>query len=244
MSSPVPLLRPPIPGGNRAGSGTRVPRLGLSIPASPSQKAVSSEGNEPPTTMPSLGPPRARPAPPQLRLATPLGSSATPQERPAQTHGGGAAQGSAGDGSANGSRPGSFGMLEGRPEVPSSASSNGQSGRGAGGTPDPASAISVYSDRGGDGRASSVERGRDRRGSEVVLPDLARLNVQKGRALDADDLDDDGWMAASKAGMIEELGTLGEGAGGAVTKCKLKAGGTVFALKVCAVVWCRWAWWW
>jgi mitogen-activated protein kinase kinase len=31
---------------------------------------------------------------------------------------------------------------------------------------------------------------------------------------------------------IEELGSLGEGAGGAVTRCMLKGGKTVFALKV------------
>jgi mitogen-activated protein kinase kinase len=33
--------------------------------------------------------------------------------------------------------------------------------------------------------------------------------------------------------MIEEKGSLGEGAGGAVTKCILKGGKTTFALKVC-----------
>ena len=72
----------------------------------------------------------------------------------------------------------------------------------------------------------------ERDGSTHILPDLEKLSLEKGRELDVDDLDDDGWMAASKAGKIEEIGTLGEGAGGAVTKCRLKGGKTVFALKV------------
>jgi mitogen-activated protein kinase kinase len=53
-----------------------------------------------------------------------------------------------------------------------------------------------------------------------------------GREPDVDDLDDDGWKAVSRAGKIVELGSLGEGAGGAVTRCVLKGGKTVFALKV------------
>ena len=63
--------------------------------------------------------------------------------------------------------------------------------------------------------------------------DLEQLSLQKGRALDVQDLDDMGWKAAKREGRIEELGSLGEGAGGAVTKCRLKEGKTVFALKVC-----------
>lgn len=51
--------------------------------------------------------------------------------------------------------------------------------------------------------------------------------------LDADDLDDEGWRSASLNDRIIELGSLGEGAGGAVTRCKLKGGKTVFAMKVC-----------
>jgi mitogen-activated protein kinase kinase len=53
-----------------------------------------------------------------------------------------------------------------------------------------------------------------------------------GREPDVQDLDDNGWKAVSKAGKIVELGSLGEGAGGAVTRCVLKGGRTVFALKV------------
>lgn len=65
-----------------------------------------------------------------------------------------------------------------------------------------------------------------------LLPDLEALSLEKGRPLDVEDLDDAGWKAASREGKIQELGTLGEGAGGAVTRCVLKGGKTVFALKV------------
>lgn len=51
--------------------------------------------------------------------------------------------------------------------------------------------------------------------------------------LDVDDLDDEGWKKASESNRIEELGSLGEGAGGAVTRCRIKGGKTVFAMKVC-----------
>jgi mitogen-activated protein kinase kinase len=73
-----------------------------------------------------------------------------------------------------------------------------------------------------------MERGN----SSQPLPDLEALATEKGRPLEVEDLDDMGWRAASNKGMIEELGSLGEGAGGAVTRCKLKGGKTVFALKV------------
>jgi mitogen-activated protein kinase kinase len=59
-----------------------------------------------------------------------------------------------------------------------------------------------------------------------------KLTLEKARSADVDDLDDDGWRIASMDNRIVELGSLGEGAGGAVTRCKLKGGNTVFALKV------------
>jgi mitogen-activated protein kinase kinase len=95
------------------------------------------------------------------------------------------------------------------------------------GTPDPSSAISsVYSDVGG---GASMER----EGSmNSLLVDLEQLSLERGRPLDVDDLDDEGWRAASEQGKIQELGSLGEGAGGAVTRCILEGGKTVFALKV------------
>ena len=66
----------------------------------------------------------------------------------------------------------------------------------------------------------------------LELPDLNKLSLDKGRPLDVEDLDDAGWRAASKENKIKELGGLGEGAGGAVTRCLLEGGKTVFALKV------------
>lgn len=50
--------------------------------------------------------------------------------------------------------------------------------------------------------------------------------------LDVEDLDNEGWRIAQEKQRIVELGSLGEGAGGAVTKCKLKDGKTIFAMKV------------
>ena len=50
--------------------------------------------------------------------------------------------------------------------------------------------------------------------------------------LDVEDLDEEGWRIARKQQRIVELGSLGEGAGGAVTRCQLKGGKTVFAMKV------------
>ena len=60
-----------------------------------------------------------------------------------------------------------------------------------------------------------------------------KLTLERGRTLDVEELDDEGWRVASLEKRIEELGSLGEGAGGAVTKCRLKGGKTVFAMKVC-----------
>ena len=72
----------------------------------------------------------------------------------------------------------------------------------------------------------------EREGSNHILPDLEKLSLEKGRALEPEDLDDDGWKAASEQKQIVEIGSLGEGAGGAVTRCRLKKGTTEFALKV------------
>ena len=72
----------------------------------------------------------------------------------------------------------------------------------------------------------------EREGSNHILPDIGQLSLEKGRILDVEDLDDDGWKAASEQKKIIEIGSLGEGAGGAVTRCKLKGGKAEFALKV------------
>jgi mitogen-activated protein kinase kinase len=72
----------------------------------------------------------------------------------------------------------------------------------------------------------------ERENSSQPLPDLDKLAAEKGAPLDVEDLDDAGWKAASAKGIVQEMGSLGEGAGGAVTKCVLSGGKTIFALKV------------
>lgn len=75
-----------------------------------------------------------------------------------------------------------------------------------------------------------------RDGSMNGLEAFDKLTLEKGRTLDVEELDDDGWRVASMEKRIIELSSLGEGAGGAVTKCILKGGVTVFALKACNAV--------
>jgi mitogen-activated protein kinase kinase len=72
----------------------------------------------------------------------------------------------------------------------------------------------------------------ERDGSLQGLEEFDKLSIERGRSFDVEDLDDDGWRIASLEKRILELGSLGEGAGGAVTRCILKGGKTVFALKV------------
>jgi mitogen-activated protein kinase kinase len=229
MSSPAPLLRPPIPGGRSQG-GARTPRLGLSIPPSPHARPVTNGAGD--------GLTLARPTPPQLRLATPMGTSHTPHEgRPhpkglpplqigSLQIGSGLSAGSS-DASAH-SRSGSFGEMQANGSISAASSYSAALGfpnlqRPHQGS-DPISAIS----QGGSESAPSMER----ENSSQPIPDLDLLAAEKGRPLDVEDLDDASWRAASARGMIEERGSLGEGAGGAVTKCILRGGRTVFALKV------------
>lgn len=237
-SSPVPLLKPPVPGprnnnnntannnpnGPRNNSPRQPPKLKLGIPPSPKNRPVQDDGTHIPelTYLPQR--PVPRPAAPQLRLATPMGGQDVPQE------------GKPGPPPliANGSTD-SNGLLDGKASRPGSASSSTYSAlsfamglrQPHGGTPDPSSGVnSVYS-----GRDGSVAMERDNSVNDL-LPDLDKLSLEKGRPLDVEDLDDEGWLAASERKKIEEIGSLGEGAGGAVTRCKLKDGKTVFALKV------------
>lgn len=230
MSSPVPLLRAPVPGG-RSQSGSRTPKLTLGIPPSPNVKPVAGQG-EAAAEIPrfSLA---AHGGAPKLSLATPMGGHGSVQEaghslRPqlgqlniAAVQSSNSRQRS--DSFHNGSVPGS-----------ASSSTYSQLSLAMGGvsqqmgTPDPSSAISsVYSEAGIGGQ------GMEREGSMGGLSlDFEKMCLEKGRPLDVDDLDDDGWAAASDQKMIVELGSLGEGAGGAVTRCQLQDGKTVFALKV------------
>jgi hypothetical protein len=239
MSTPsVPLLRPPVPG-NRSNTGSpRAPRLTLGIPPSPNAKPVNGTGPAPIAAAGNDAPklqlpqPVSRPALPRLQLATPMGSSqSVPQESSLKPNGRPAPPPLATN--LNGQNG-----LESKGSGPTSANSSYSAlsfamglRQPAGGNSDPSSAISsVYSDRDG---GVQMERENSVNG---LLPDLDKLSLEKGRPLDVEDLDDEGWHAASEQKKIVELGSLGEGAGGAVTRCKLKDGKTVFALKVgCSV---------
>jgi mitogen-activated protein kinase kinase len=241
MSSPapVPLLRPPIPGG-RQNSGMKTPRLGLAIPPSPNTQPAKPAG----LSLQMPGQMASRPSLPRLQLATPMGSNQTPplydqghlqNGRPSTQSNANQSASGGSESSAAHSRTGSFGPLDGRVSGPTSAGSQysalsfaSQYGlRQPQGTPDPASAVgSLYSERSEGG--VSMER----EGSMNGLEAFDKLSLERARTLDVEELDDDGWRIASMEKRIEELGSLGEGAGGAVTRCMLKGGKTVFALKV------------
>ncbi len=160
-----------------------------------------------------------------------MGSNVQPQEHHKPLSQQSASGGS--ESSAAHSRSGSFGPLDGRASNPTSAGSQfsalsfaSQYGIGANRQSDPVSAVgSLYS--------NASEGGDDREGSIHGLESFDKLALEKARILDVEDLDDEGWRIVSFEKRIQELGNLGEGAGGAVTKCNLKGGNTVFALKVC-----------
>lgn len=215
MNSPAPTLRPALSGARPSG---RAPRLGLSIP--------STSGGGSPVAKPGRTPL------PVLHIATPQGSHHIPQEQLSRVNTQASANGSE---SSTHSRTGSFGPLDGRASNPTSAGSQystlsfaSQFGLGRPqGTPDPVSAVgSLYSER------SEGGVGMERDSSMNGLEAFDQLSLERARTLDVEDLDDDSWRIASLEKRIVELGALGEGAGGAVTRCKLKNGNTIFALKV------------
>jgi hypothetical protein len=190
--------------------------------------------------------PSPRPSLPRLQLATPMGTNAPAYEqqpgqsgRPSISIATGQSASGGSESSAAHSRSGSFGPLDGRASGPTSAGSQYSALSFASqyglqqpqrSTPDPASAAgSLYSNY------SEGGAGMERDGSMTGLEGFENMSletVEKGRTLDVDELDDDGWRVASMEKRIQELGSLGEGAGGAVTRCVLKGGKTVFALKV------------
>ena len=155
------------------------------------------------------------------------------QPQPGQSASGGS------ESSADHSRSGSFGPMDGKVSGPTSAgsqfsalsfASNYGLQKPHGQTPDPASAVgSLYSEK------SESVAGMDRDGSLSGLEAFDKLTLERARTLGVEELDDEGWRIASMEKRIEELGSLGEGAGGAVTRCMLKDGKTVFALKVFAL---------
>lgn len=243
MSSPAPLLRPPIPGGRNGGA--RTPRLGLAIPPSPNAKPVDGAARPGGLSLQMPGQVSSRPSLPRLQLATPMGSSQTPYEQTLQSGrsniqpGTGQSASGGSESSAAHSRSGSFGPLDGRASGPTSAGSQysalsfaSQYGlqQPTRGTPDPSSAVgSLYSNHSEGG--AGMERDGSMNGLDL-FDKLSLESLEKGRTLDVQELDDEGWRVASMEKRIEELGSLGEGAGGAVTRCRLKGGKTVFALKI------------
>ena len=213
MSSPAPLLRPPIPG-SRSNSGTRAPRLGIAIPPSPSARAVNVE-----THQTEHAPPR--PQPPRLNLATPMGSNTTPFE-------GRRAQRSV-------LPPLQLPIVSTAGSSDTSAASrSGSSGEHAAAPPSINLITRQLRDSQSGEQLSAVSSSHSAAGDAdgLELPDLNKLSLDKGRPLDVDDLDEAGWRAASKENKIKQIGDLGEGSGGAVTRCTLEGGKTVFALKV------------
>ncbi|KAI4760641.1 MAP kinase [Aureobasidium sp. EXF-12344] len=239
MASPAPLLRPPIPG-SRNTSASRTPKLGLAIPPSPNARPLNTTNSHavPPLQIPP------RQGPPKLSLATPMGSHGVPQETtraargklpPLQVTGLSTAQGGGSSDDSARSRSNSN-TASNNYSTSTTASSYSASLAGLIGgqsnSQDPLSAAgSLYSASSAGGLGGT---GMERDGSMqgVILPDLEKLSLEKGRALDVEDLDDAGWKVAAKENRIVELGSLGEGAGGAVNRCILKGGKTVFALKI------------
>lgn len=207
---------------SRNNGGPRPPRLTLGIPPSPNARPVNQQNGEQSSQATQdipLPRPSGRPALPQLRIATPMGNQRTPHEDSFYGSSNYPVAGSSDGG-------GSDHSIETRSTASSYSALSFAMGlrQPAGGTPDPSSTISS------EGGVSM-----EREGSvNSLLPDLDKLSLEKGRPLDVEDLDDEGWLAASEQKKIIELGSLGEGAGGAVSRCKLKDGKTIFALKVCS----------
>jgi len=167
--------------------------------------------------------------PPPLRLSTPKGSNITPLEGGRQSGLRGRlpplqlpqlTTANSSDTSASHTRSGSWGDMP-----PTSAQNNTEHRpiiRHSSGEPLSA-ASSLYS-------AGAIDIKKDQQAD--LNEAFSQISLNLGRPADVDDLDDAGWLAASESNQIIEIGSLGEGAGGAVTKCKLKGGNTIFALKI------------
>ena len=168
--------------------------------------------------------------PPKLSVATPMGTRQAPQEGqprrrgPPLVIGGGLTPGNSSDDSAH-SRTNSFGAAGSVSTASLYSMINF-----ADVLRDPDSA--AYSSSSAHSGIGMEREGSSQGTSQELEEHLKKLTLEKGGPLDAEDLDDMGWKAAKREGNIMELGSLGEGAGGAVTRCILKGGKTVFALKV------------
>jgi mitogen-activated protein kinase kinase len=248
MSNPAPLLRPPIPGSRN--TGARTPRLGLAIPPSPNARPVNTMPDlsslslktsalslQTSSPQPSATRSSGRPSLPKLQLATPMGSTSSydvslKNGRPSAIQGASASGGSESSAAHSMSSFGHDGKMSGPTSAGSQysalsfASQYGMLNQPKG-TPDPASAAgSSYSN------ASEGGVGMERDGSMTGPPEYDQATLERARTLDVEALEDEGWRIAHMEKRVIELGSLGEGAGGAVTRCILKGGKTVFALKV------------
>ena len=262
MSAPPPLLRPPIPGSR--GNGPRTPRLGLAIPPLPNSRLAPTQNptefnslslnmnNLSLKTSDTTAPPQVggRPALPKLQLAMGSTSSASYSSQPISNGRPNLSLGIPPQNSASGgsesstvhSRSGSFGPMDGRASNPTSAGSQFSALSFASqygilnqhsGTPDPASAVgSIYSQTSEGGVGMERENSM---GGPNGLSDVDSKTLELARTADIEELNDDAWRIAALEKRIVELGSLGEGAGGAVTRCMLKGGKTIFALKVCVI---------
>lgn len=67
-------------------------------------------------------------------------------------------------------------------------------------------------------------------------PQLKNVTEETTQEEDIDELSSDIWLTYKIHEQIDTLGVLGEGAGGSVTKCKLKNGSKIFALKTIATI--------
>ncbi|KAI6251502.1 MAP kinase kinase MKK1/SSP32 [Erysiphe necator] len=237
MSSPAPLLRPPIPG-SRQNGGSRTPRLGLSIPSPVGAKTMK---NGPKMQGLSLQMP-GQISKPTLRLGDiDKNNQASYGQQIYRNHGHSSINTSIQSSSYENesqdtrSRSDSIRMANGKAGIPDSAGSQysaltfaqyGLRQTQESPNPPPVSVSTLYSERSDNGvrmeRSDSIGR----------LESFGRLSLERGRTLDVEELDDEGWRIASMENRIQELSSLGEGAGGAVTKCVLKGGKTIFALKI------------
>ncbi|RKF59960.1 MAP kinase kinase MKK1/SSP32 [Erysiphe neolycopersici] len=236
MSSPAPLLRPPIPGSRQNGS-PRAPRLGLSIPSI----GAKNVNNGPKMQGLSLQMPGQISKPSQHIGSLDKSNQASYDQQKYRNNRHGSINISTQslsnhtESQDTRSRSGSIRLQDGKAGIPGSAGSqysalsfaqygliHSQS------TPDPPpnSVSTLYSERSNNGV------GMERSDSIGGLESFGKLSLERGRTLDVEDLDDEGWRIASMENRIKELSSLGEGAGGAVTKCILKDGKTIFALKI------------
>jgi mitogen-activated protein kinase kinase len=74
-----------------------------------------------------------------------------------------------------------------------------------------------------------MERDGSMNGLEASFDKMA---LERGRTLDVEELDDDGWGIASMEKRIQEISSLGEGAGRCSYEVYIERGKTIFALKV------------